>query len=83
MAKVFGYETYSFTDYDPILDQVRTAIKDSKLPIGAIVNKSGVTHATLSNWDRKKVRRPQYATVAAVLKACGYHLVVAKVGEAK
>jgi DNA-binding phage protein len=39
--------------------------------INDVSESSGVTKTTLYNWFNGKTKRPQFATVAAVLIACG------------
>jgi DNA-binding phage protein len=64
------YKSYNFIDKDPIIDYVRTKVFANGGP-GKIARASGVTSTTLYNWFNKKTKRPQFATVAAVLIACG------------
>jgi transcriptional regulator with XRE-family HTH domain len=46
-----------------------------------IANKSGVTTNTLRNWFGGPTKRPQHATIAAVISVLGYHVVFVKKGE--
>jgi DNA-binding phage protein len=64
------YKSYNFIDKDPIIDYARTKVYANGGP-SAIATESGVTGTTLYNWFNGKTRRPQFATVAAVLLACG------------
>jgi DNA-binding phage protein len=70
----FTYKSYSFTDKDPIIDEVATAIKDSGVNYKWIENESGVTSATLHNWFYGSTKKPQAATINAVLHTLGYKL---------
>jgi hypothetical protein len=81
----FGYyPTYKFKDHDPILDKVDTLFElsgseatDGKpLTFETIAAKSQVAKTTLTNWRKRKVKRPQFATVAAVMGALGGEIVV-------
>lgn len=65
------YKSYNFTDKDPIIDYARTAIAKSGRSMNAIANASEVSRTTLDGWFRRRVRRPQFATVAAVLLEVG------------
>ena len=67
MAKGFTYKSYSFVDKDPIIDEIRTVFQDSGVTKQWIEEQSGVTSATLHAWFEGKTRRPQAATVNAVL----------------
>jgi DNA-binding phage protein len=64
------YTSYNFIDKDPIIDYVRTLILVNG-GIAAVARSSGVSHATIHNWINGATKRPQFATVAAVLMACG------------
>jgi len=70
------YPSYLFHDHDPILDAVDSVIQDAGVSFTYIAAKSGVTQATLRNWSRRKTKKPQFATVAAVVRACGGNIVV-------
>lgn len=65
------YRNYSFINKDPIIDFARTAVKDSGKSYKQIHEGSNVATATLVNWFKGRTRRPQFATVAAVLLECG------------
>lgn len=46
----------------------------------AISRKSGVTTGTLNRWRYENVRRPQWPTIRAILRAIGYELAAAGPG---
>lgn len=75
MAKKRGfispYRTYVFKDKDPIIDFARTAVENSNLNYREVHEKCNVSTTTLYNWFHGNTRRPQFATTAAVLLACG------------
>jgi DNA-binding phage protein len=70
------YPSYLFLDHDPVLDAVDTVIRDAGVTFTYITEKSGVTQQTLRNWSKRKIKKPQFATVAAVVRACGGEIVV-------
>lgn len=70
------YKSYVFRDKDPIIDKVRTAVQDSGKTYKAVSEGSGVSTAAMSGWFNGKTRRPQFATVNAVLRAVGKTLEV-------
>jgi len=75
MARTIGtYKSYNFTDKDPIIDQIRTVIKDEGARYADIHEQSGVAVSTLFNWFNGDTKRPQYATVMAVVRGLGYDL---------
>ena len=74
MAKGFTYKSYSFTEKDPIIDEVRTVFQDAGVTKQWVEEQSGVTKQTLRNWFDGATRRPQAATVNAVLRALGKKL---------
>ena len=76
MAKGFTYKSYSFVDKDPIIDEVRTVFQDAGVTRQWIENESGVTANTLHAWFEGKTRRPQAASINAVLRALGKKLGV-------
>jgi hypothetical protein len=69
-----SYKTYRFRDKDPIIDKLRTIIKDEGLDYYTIAEDSGVRVTTLMAWFVGVTRRPQHATVAAICRAIGYEL---------
>jgi transcriptional regulator with XRE-family HTH domain len=71
MAMKF-YKSYSFVDKDPAIDIVRTAIKDSGLTYYEVAELSGVSTGTLVGWFHGATRRPQHATIMAVMQGMGY-----------
>jgi hypothetical protein len=75
----FTYKSYSFVDKDPLIDHIRTVIQDSKLSIMAIVEKSGVSYGTINAWLYGTTRRPQAASINAVLRACEYKLNISPI----
>lgn len=74
MAKIaktgFLYKTYNFVDKDPVIDRLRGYTKGIKY--SKISADSGVSVTTLRNWFEGQTKRPQYATVIAVMRALGY-----------
>jgi hypothetical protein len=68
------YKSYAFKDKDPIIDTVRTVIEDSGASYRWIELHSGVTANTLNNWFHGSTKRPQTATVIAVLRSLGFTL---------
>jgi DNA-binding phage protein len=64
------YRSYNFIDKDPIIDYARTRVFANGGP-SKIARESDVSPTTLYGWFNRRTRRPQFATVAAVLLACG------------
>lgn len=77
------YKTYSFRTKDPVIDQLRTMVKDSKMSYSAISHKSGVSTTTLYNWFHGKTRRPQSASIEATGRALGYQRTWVKIHNRK
>lgn len=75
------YKTYLFKNKDPIIDELRTIIQDTGITYNDISVVSGVTKQTLHNWFHGATKRPQYATVAAVLAAIGYEHRLVKINK--
>jgi hypothetical protein len=74
MAKGFTYKSYNFTEKDPIIDEIRTVVQGSGATYKHIEEQSGVCAVTLRNWFDGKTRKPQAATINAVLRSLGYKL---------
>jgi hypothetical protein len=70
----FTYKSYSFVDKDPIIDEIRTIVGASGASYKWIEDTSGVTQSTLYAWFLGKTKKPQAATINAVLRALGYKL---------
>lgn len=72
MAEVKLYKSYRFKNKDPVIDEVKTLVQDSKKSYETISNDSGVAAGTLHNWFGGATRRPQHATIMAVVRTLGY-----------
>lgn len=75
MSALNLYRSYNFVDKDPVIDLMRDIARASgggRVRYSRISADSGVSEATLRNWFDGKTRRPQYATVAAVMGSLGY-----------
>jgi hypothetical protein len=71
-SRGFTYRSYSFKTKDPVIDRVRTILQDEGLSNNDAHIISGVSTTTLHNWFEGETRRPQYATVAAIISSVGY-----------
>lgn len=69
------YKSYRFLTKDPIIDLTRTVVQDSGYSYAEISHASGVSANTMYNWFHGKTRRPQFATIEAVGRACSQTLV--------
>lgn len=80
MATLRIYRTYNYVDKDPVIDKVRTVLKDEgllkKLPL--VHELSGVAVATMDNWFHGSTMRPQNPTIEAVLTSLGYERQIVK-----
>lgn len=75
MRTISTYRSYNFVDKDPIIDRVRTMMRQAGLSLAEVERKSGVKESTLDSWFNGKTRKPQFATISAVISACGFELV--------
>jgi len=68
------YRTYSMIDKDPAIDRIRTIVQDEGLfkNLSALGDISSVSSTTLNNWFHGDTKRPQNATIQAVLSSLGY-----------
>lgn len=72
----FTYKSYNFVDKDPIIDEIRTIFQSSGANYAWVHEHSGVATGTITNWFDGSTKRPQAATINAVLRALGYKLGV-------
>jgi DNA-binding phage protein len=73
------YKSYSFVDKDPIIDQCRTIVEDEGETYLKIHEMSGVSTSTLYNWFRGETKRPQFASIMAVVRSLGYDMQLTRV----
>jgi hypothetical protein len=68
------YRTYNMIDKDPAIDRIRTIVQDEGLftNLSALSDISSVSATTLDNWFHGETKRPQNATMMAVLSSLGY-----------
>lgn len=82
-----GYRSYHFKDHDPIIDYVDrlyelSGVKEgNKVQFSTIADASGVTEGTLRNWRSRKTKRPQNASLQAVIRGLGGKLVIIYKGK--
>jgi hypothetical protein len=74
----FVYKSYNFVDKDPIIDEIRTIIEQESATYEYIHLMSGVSTGTLTNWFSGPTKRPQAASINAVLRALGYKLTITR-----
>ncbi len=61
-------------EVDPLLDDLVEAMTKDKRSTFAKANVSGLSPATLKNWERRKVRHPQSVSVQMAYRMLGYEL---------
>ena len=71
MRTIKVYRSYNFINKDPILGIMQTLVADSGESYKRIHELSDVSTSTLSNWFYGDVKRPQFATIAAICYALG------------
>lgn len=74
------YKSYNFVNKDPVIDRVRSIVNKEDLSYSEISVKSGVAVSTLYNWFEGNTKRPQYATIMAVVRSLGYKEMFVKRG---
>ena len=72
----FTYKSYNFVDKDPMIDEIRTIVEQSGATYKWVHEESGVSATTISKWFDGSTRRPQAATMNAVLRSLGFKLGV-------
>lgn len=90
MATLNMYKTYAFRNKDPIIDQIRTILADEGLSYLEIQKRSRVAATTMYNWFHGTTRKPQNASIKAVIRACSsedteydYAIIKRRKGETK
>lgn len=73
------YKTYSFRQKDPVIDELRTIIKDEGATYKQISDGTNVSTHCLYGWFHGATRRPQNATIEAVSRYFGYERKLVKV----
>jgi hypothetical protein len=66
------YKSYVFRDKDPIIDVCRTIVKKSGLSYQQVSDESNVSVSCIRAQFHGVTKKPQHATVAAIIGACGY-----------
>lgn len=59
---------------DPLLDDLLHLLERDGRSTYAKANVSGLSTATINNWQNRKVRRPQAVSLQMAFKALGYEL---------
>ena len=77
----FTYKSYNFVDKDPMIDEIRTIVEQSGATYKWVNENSGVSVNTISKWFDGQTRRPQAATMNAVLRSLGFKLGVVEFGK--
>jgi hypothetical protein len=72
----FTYKSYNFVDKDPMIDEIRTIVERSGATYKWVHENSNVAVGTLVKWFDGSTRRPQAATMNAVLRSLGFKLGV-------
>ncbi len=70
---IITYKTYSFTNKDPVIDELRTLVADSGYSYAEIASESGLSRSTIHAWFHGKTRRPQSPSIEAAGRALGYY----------
>lgn len=70
------YKSYVFKEKDPVIDMMRTQVQDSGKSYQNLSDASGVSKSSMQGWFHGKVRRPQFATCAAVMGALGKQFIL-------
>jgi transcriptional regulator with XRE-family HTH domain len=58
----------------PVFDELKTSLRQSKLPIPYVVYRSGVGRETIAKWMRGDVYTPRIDTMLRVAAVLGQHI---------
>jgi hypothetical protein len=66
--------TYRFIDKDPVVDELRTIVQDEGMDhrYNDLAELAGLAHSTIHNLFWGGTKRPQNATVMAIVTSLGY-----------
>ena len=78
MTGFVKYKSYSFTNQDPVIKEIKFIMYSEGLNASQVSKASGVSDATIRNWIKGKTRRPQHASVMAAIRGAGYDMIVKK-----
>lgn len=78
----FTYKSYNFTEKDPVIDEIRTIVQQHGATYKEIHEHSGVAAATLTAWFTGPTKKPQAATINAVLRSMGWKLAPVPIATA-
>lgn len=81
--RIHIYRNYQFLNKDPVIDKMRTLIRDEGLKWSDAAKISDIAPATLDNWFRGSTRRPQFSSVAALTMSLGYTMEFVRGGKKK
>lgn len=65
------YPSYLFKEHDPILDTIDSVIAMSGAKRSGVAASAHLSDSTLRNWQLRKTKRPQFASITAVLRSLG------------
>lgn len=71
-----AYKSYNFIDKDPIIHEVWDIVKGTSFQY--IEDESGVSVSCLMAWFYGNTKRPQAATVRAVIRSVGYDFKIVR-----
>ena len=75
-VKLYPYYTHRV---DPVMENLCAVIRRRNGTRKSIASKAGCSVNTLHAWEKRKTRRPQFATIAAVARSLGDEGIVAVV----
>lgn len=68
-------------DVDPLYLQITSMIQQDTRSTYAKANVSGLSTATINNWCKHKVKRPQSVSLQMAAKMLGYQITLAPIDE--
>jgi hypothetical protein len=65
---------YNFVDKDPVIDEVRTVVTDEGLikRLRIVADLASLSYSTIDGWFNGDTKRPQNASIMAVMLSLGY-----------
>lgn len=72
---------YEFKDHDPVLDQIDSLLALAEMTIKRLDELGAATIGTLRSWQVRKTKRPQFATVQRIVRACGGNVEIVYQGK--
>lgn len=81
MTTLKRYKSYAFVNQDPVVKEIKWIMNTESISVTQAARDSGVSRSTIDKWIKGKTRRPQHASVMAVIRGAEYDMTITKRGK--